>query len=125
MLLMSRYLNYGAAGSAIGHDISHGFDDLGREFDGYGNRRQWWTQSSIKNFNQQTQCFKNQYDSFTAPNGMKVKPRSALLCDKNIYKTMVDTKQLILKFSFCALKIEIIWIAKLHVLYTISWLTFM
>ncbi len=43
-------LNYGAMGSVIGHEMTHGFDDQGRQFDAQGNLRDWWTPEDAKNF---------------------------------------------------------------------------
>jgi len=51
----------------IGHEITHGFDDVGRHFDKDGNRVHWWTQQTIDNFNDRKQCLINQYSSFIVP----------------------------------------------------------
>ncbi|CAJ0937238.1 unnamed protein product, partial [Mesorhabditis belari] len=53
--------NYGAMGSIIGHEITHGFDDYGAKFDGFGNRRDWWDGKTMNSFNKMTKCFVDQY----------------------------------------------------------------
>jgi len=62
-----RYLNYGAIGMVIGHEITHGFDDQGRQYDGTGNVSPWWSQSTIENFIGKAQCFIDQYSNFSVP----------------------------------------------------------
>ena len=49
-------LNFGGIGVVIGHEITHGFDDKGRQFDHQGNINQWWDQDSSDNFHQRAQC---------------------------------------------------------------------
>ena len=53
-------LNYGGMGVVIGHELSHGFDDSGRQYDKDGNLRQWWSNSTVDNFKQRAQCFVDQ-----------------------------------------------------------------
>jgi putative endopeptidase len=50
-------VNYGAIGAVIGHEISHGFDDQGAQYDGDGNLRDWWTKADHKNFKAKTRCW--------------------------------------------------------------------
>ncbi|CAF3355230.1 unnamed protein product [Rotaria socialis] len=57
-------INYGAIGTVIGHEITHGFDDQGREYDSDGNMRAWWTKSALDKFEERTKCFVQQYSSF-------------------------------------------------------------
>jgi endothelin-converting enzyme/putative endopeptidase len=58
-------VNYGAIGMVIGHELTHGFDDEGRQFDPQGNLRDWWTPADTKAFNDKAACFEKQYSSFT------------------------------------------------------------
>lgn len=58
-------LNYGGIGMVIGHEITHGFDDRGRQFDKNGNLKQWWDTEVISRFKQQAQCIIDQYSNFT------------------------------------------------------------
>uniref|UniRef100_H2ZBI7 Neprilysin n=1 Tax=Ciona savignyi TaxID=51511 RepID=H2ZBI7_CIOSA len=58
-------MNYGAIGMVIGHEITHGFDDSGAQFDGYGNLNNWWSNSSKQNFDVRAQCMIDQYSSIT------------------------------------------------------------
>ncbi|HKI38809.1 MAG TPA: M13 family metallopeptidase, partial [Mycobacterium sp.] len=58
--------NYGAIGAVVGHELTHGFDDEGRQFDAEGNLRDWWTPEDAKAFEQRAECFVNEYSSFTA-----------------------------------------------------------
>ncbi|CAF3720549.1 unnamed protein product [Rotaria sp. Silwood1] len=51
-------------GTIIGHEITHGFDDFGRKYDKDGNRILWWTNETIKKFNERKQCIINQYDQY-------------------------------------------------------------
>lgn len=57
--------NYGAIGSIIGHEMTHGFDNQGREFDADGNIRSWWSKFSSDNFQEKTQCFIQQYSNLS------------------------------------------------------------
>jgi putative endopeptidase len=57
-------LNYGGIGAVIGHEMTHGFDDEGRQYDAQGNLRNWWTPEDLKNFNERAACIERQFDSF-------------------------------------------------------------
>jgi endothelin-converting enzyme/putative endopeptidase len=56
--------NYGDTGGTIGHELVHGFDDEGRQFDGDGNLRDWWTADDAAAFEQRAQCVRDQYASY-------------------------------------------------------------
>jgi putative endopeptidase len=58
-------LNYGAIGSVMGHELTHGFDDQGRHFDAEGNLRDWWTPEDAKEFEKRAECFIKEYSAFT------------------------------------------------------------
>lgn len=70
--------NYGAIGAIIGHEISHGFDDEGRHYDGVGRLRDWWTASDAKAFNQRTARLVAQYDTYEPLAGMHVNGKLTL-----------------------------------------------
>jgi putative endopeptidase len=57
-------VNYGAIGVVIGHEISHGFDDQGAQYDYLGRLRNWWTDADIKQFQQRGACVANQFDNY-------------------------------------------------------------
>ncbi|XP_044734113.1 neprilysin-1-like [Chrysoperla carnea] len=57
-------LNYGGIGVVIGHEITHGFDDKGRQFDKDGNMMQWWNNATIRAFRNRAQCIIDQYSKF-------------------------------------------------------------
>lgn len=57
-------LNYGGIGVVIGHEITHGFDDKGRQFDKDGNLMQWWNNATIKAFRERAQCIVDQYSRY-------------------------------------------------------------
>jgi endothelin-converting enzyme/putative endopeptidase len=59
-------VNYGAAAAVVGHELTHGFDDQGRRFDGQGNMREWWTAQDGKNFEDRAACIDKQYSGYTA-----------------------------------------------------------
>ncbi|CAH1722964.1 unnamed protein product [Chironomus riparius] len=63
-----RYLNYGAIGFVIGHEITHGFDDQGRQFDLDGNLVDWWEEETKKAYLEKARCIIEQYGNFTEPN---------------------------------------------------------
>jgi len=65
-------MNYGAIGMAIGHEMSHGFDDQGRNFDKDGNMRDWWAPEDAEKFKQQTKLLVEQYGAFTTSDGVPV-----------------------------------------------------
>jgi len=62
-----RYMNYGAIGFVIGHEITHGFDDQGRQFDKDGNLVDWWEPSTQKAFVKKAQCIIDQYGNYSIP----------------------------------------------------------
>ncbi len=64
--------NYGAIGSIIGHEMTHGFDDEGRKFDASGNLRDWWTEKDGKEFEVRAKCVADEYSSFDAVEGTKL-----------------------------------------------------
>jgi len=57
-------LNYGGIGAVIGHEVSHGFDDQGSQFDAKGNMTNWWTEADLSNFKSRAECVINQFDAF-------------------------------------------------------------
>ena len=57
-------MNYGAIGSVIGHEITHGFDDTGRQFDSDGNLNNWWEMETFKEYLNKTQCIIKQYGNY-------------------------------------------------------------
>ncbi|KAL0121382.1 hypothetical protein PUN28_006713 [Cardiocondyla obscurior] len=57
-------LNYGAIGAVVGHELTHGFDNSGRCYDSDGNLRQWWTNDTISEYSERTQCFIDHYNSY-------------------------------------------------------------
>ena len=57
-------VNYGAIGVVIGHEISHGFDDEGAQFDFLGRLRNWWTDADLKNFQGRAACVADQFDNY-------------------------------------------------------------
>ncbi|KAI5630566.1 VLP3p-2, transcript variant X2 [Venturia canescens] len=60
-----KYMNYGAIGFVIGHEITHGFDDQGRQFDKNGNLVDWWESSTKENYLERASCIVNQYANYT------------------------------------------------------------
>ena len=62
---MDAAVNYGAIGSVMGHELTHGFDDQGRQFDAEGNLRDWWTPEDAAEFEKRAECFINEYSAFT------------------------------------------------------------
>ncbi|XP_067826373.1 membrane metallo-endopeptidase-like 1 isoform X3 [Heptranchias perlo] len=58
-------LNFGGIGMVIGHEITHGFDDNGRNFDKDGNMYDWWSNFSATHFNDQSRCMVHQYGNYT------------------------------------------------------------
>ncbi len=71
-------VNYGHIGAVIGHELTHGFDDEGRKFDGKGNLTDWWTPEDAKKFEARTDCLVNEYGSFTAVDDVKVNGKLTL-----------------------------------------------
>jgi putative endopeptidase len=71
-------VNYGAAGAVIGHELTHGFDDQGRKYDGQGNLRDWWTAADGKAFEARAACVADQYSSYTVAGDTHVNGRLTL-----------------------------------------------
>ena len=65
-------VNFGGIGAVIGHEMTHGFDDSGAEFDGDGNLQNWWTPEDKKNFENATQALAKQYDQYEPVKGVFV-----------------------------------------------------
>ncbi|KAK6051836.1 peptidase family M13 [Cooperia oncophora] len=62
-----RALNYGGLGATIGHEITHGFDDGGKQFDALGNLRDWWNANTTQKFGERVQCMIDQYGRIEVP----------------------------------------------------------
>jgi putative endopeptidase len=70
--------NYGAIGSVMGHEMTHGFDDQGRHYDGAGNLKDWWTPADASAFEARAACLVGEYGDFTAVGDLKVNGRLTL-----------------------------------------------
>ena len=71
-------MNFGAIGAAIGHELTHGFDDEGSQFDAEGNLRDWWTANDKKQFEERTSCIEKQYGNFVAVDDLKLNGKLTL-----------------------------------------------
>jgi predicted metalloendopeptidase len=71
-------VNYGGIGAVIGHEISHGFDDSGRQFDGDGNLRDWWTADDAAKFKQRADALAGQFDGYSVLDSQHVNGKLTL-----------------------------------------------
>jgi endothelin-converting enzyme/putative endopeptidase len=63
-------VNYGAIGVVIGHEISHGFDDQGAQYDAQGRLKNWWTDEDLKKFQERGQCVVDQFEGYFVEPGL-------------------------------------------------------
>ena len=70
--------NYGDTGGTVGHELTHGFDDEGRQFDAHGNLRDWWTPEDAKEFEKRASCISHQYSSYTIIDDIKINGKLTL-----------------------------------------------
>jgi endothelin-converting enzyme/putative endopeptidase len=71
-------VNYGAIGAVIGHELTHGFDDEGRQFDDRGNLRDWWTEEDARAFEKRAACIAEQYSEYVAVDDVKLNGKLTL-----------------------------------------------
>ena len=71
-------VNFGAIGAVIGHELTHGFDDQGSQFDAQGNLRNWWTPKDREQFDKLEACVVSEYDSFVAVDDVHVRGQLTL-----------------------------------------------
>ena len=71
-------INFGGIGAVIGHELTHGFDDQGRQFDGDGNLRDWWTEADAKAFEQRADCITQEYGGFAPVPGVNLNGKLTL-----------------------------------------------
>ena len=70
--------NYGNTGATIGHELTHGFDDEGRQFDAKGNLKDWWTTRDADEFNRRAACVVDQYSHYTVVDDIKINSKLTL-----------------------------------------------
>jgi len=70
--------NYGALASTIGHELTHGFDDQGRQYDAHGNLKDWWTEADAKAFAARAERVAQQYDAFEVLPGLHINGHQTL-----------------------------------------------
>ncbi|MGI8745598.1 MAG: M13 family metallopeptidase [Bryobacteraceae bacterium] len=70
--------NYGNTGATIGHELTHGFDDEGRQFDAKGNLRDWWTEQDAEEFEKRAKCSSDQYARYTIVDDIKINSKLTL-----------------------------------------------
>jgi len=70
--------NYGDTGGTVGHELTHGFDDEGRQFDAQGNLRDWWTEDDGKEFVKRASCISDQYSTYTVVDDVKINGKLTL-----------------------------------------------
>jgi endothelin-converting enzyme/putative endopeptidase len=75
---MDAAVNYGAIGSVMGHELTHGFDDQGRQFDAEGDLRNWWTPEDAAEFEKRAECFVKEYSAFTPVDGVHLNGKLTL-----------------------------------------------
>ena len=73
-----RATNFGAAGTVVGHELTHGFDDEGRKYDAKGNLHDWWKADDGKKFDERAACLVDEYNNFTAVDEVKVNGKLTL-----------------------------------------------
>ena len=71
-------MNYGAIGSLIGHEITHGFDDQGRQFDAVGNLREWWQPEDARRYLERAERVTRQYDAYASVDDLHVNGKLTL-----------------------------------------------
>ena len=71
-------MNFGAIGSVVGHELTHGFDDEGRQFDADGNLRDWWSAPVSAEFDKRASCVENQFNDYVAIDDIHVKGKLTL-----------------------------------------------
>src|SRR5690606_20252139 len=71
-------VNLGGMGMVVGHELTHGFDDQGSQFDAKGNLDNWWTPASREKFTEKTKCVEEQYESYEAVPGVKLNGKLTL-----------------------------------------------
>lgn len=92
--------NYGAIGSVIGHEITHGFDDQGSKFDGKGNRKTWWTAEDSKRFTEKAKRLITEFNGYEVEDGLHVNGKLTLgenIADLGGISIAYDAYQLRLK----------------------------
>jgi endothelin-converting enzyme/putative endopeptidase len=70
--------NYGNTGGTIGHELTHAFDDEGRQFDANGNLKDWWTKKDAKAFEERAQCIVDQYARYTVVDDIRINSKLTL-----------------------------------------------
>jgi endothelin-converting enzyme/putative endopeptidase len=70
--------NYGNTGATIGHELTHGFDDEGRQFDAKGNLKDWWTKNDAQEFQKRADCISEQYSSYTIVDDIRINGKLTL-----------------------------------------------
>ena len=70
--------NYGNTGGTIGHELTHGFDDEGRQFDATGNLKNWWTKKDAAEFENRTQCLTDQYGKYVVVDDVHINSKLTL-----------------------------------------------
>ena len=75
---MDDAVNFGAIGAVVGHELTHGFDDEGRQFDVKGNLRDWWTPKDADAFQTRTQCIVDEYGGFSVDGELKLNGKLTL-----------------------------------------------
>jgi putative endopeptidase len=71
-------LNFGAIGMVVGHELTHGFDDEGRQFDAAGNLRDWWSAPVSAEFDKRAACVEHQYDGYVPVDDQHIKGKLTL-----------------------------------------------
>ncbi|HUS04775.1 MAG TPA: M13 family metallopeptidase [Bryobacteraceae bacterium] len=91
-------VNFGGIGAVIGHELTHGFDDQGRQFDAKGNLADWWTEADAKEFERRADCVNKEYGEFAAVGDLKLNGKLTLgenVADNGglriAYMAMIDT----------------------------------
>ena len=70
--------NYGNTGGTVGHELTHGFDDEGRQFDAQGNLRDWWTPEDAKEFEKRASCISDQYSKYVIIDDIRINGKLTL-----------------------------------------------